>query len=285
VQEISTIGQLRHQLNQTQAAGQSIGFVPTMGALHAGHMSLIERARNENDCVVVSIFVNPLQFGKNEDLNKYPRLIENDRELTERAGVDFLFVPSVDEMYPGRTEDNTGILTTISVSKLTRTMEGALRPGHFDGVATVVGKLFSIVGPCRAYFGEKDWQQLGVIRRMVNDLSMPVDVVGCETVRETDGLALSSRNVYLHPEARASAVRLSQALFGSRDLISQGERSVATITDYIVTAITTHNVVVNYADIVNADFVSLIDVEPGARICVSASVWGTNLIDNVGLPL
>jgi pantoate--beta-alanine ligase len=197
-----TIADLRASLDAARRAGKSIGLVPTMGALHAGHASLITRAVSDCDVVCTTIFVNPLQFGANEDLSAYPRSLSSDIFLADEAGAAVVFAPSVEEMY------GDGTVTTVSVDgPLTRVLEGASRPTHFDGVATVVAKLFAIAGPCRAYFGEKDFQQLTVVRRMAADLSLPVDVIGCPTVRDADGLALSSRNAYLDPVELAAAAR------------------------------------------------------------------------------
>jgi pantoate--beta-alanine ligase len=208
-----------------------VGLVPTMGYLHAGHMRLVERARNENDLVVTSIFVNPLQFGASEDLAKYPRDLERDRALLEAGKVDVLFAPAVEDMYPRRIE------TVVDVPTLGRQLEGEVRPGHFAGVSTVVTKLFNIVGADRAYFGEKDYQQLQIIRRMVEDLNEPVDVIGVPTVRDHDGLALSSRNVYLTPAERAAAAIVPRALDEAQRLLAGGLRDAAAlekqITDFI----------------------------------------------------
>ena len=192
----STIAGIRRHLAESRALGSSIGFVPTMGFLHAGHRSLMTRARSENDVVVTSIFVNPLQFAPAEDLADYPRDLARDTRLCVEAGVDVLFIPSVEEMYP------VPMATAVTVAALSEPLEGRSRPSHLAGVATVVAKLFSIIGPCSAYFGEKDYQQLVVIERLAGDLSIPVRVVGCETVREADGLAMSSRNIYLSDEDR-----------------------------------------------------------------------------------
>ena len=215
---VSTVSDLRAALAPLRRAGQSIGFVPTMGYLHDGHMRLVARARAENDAVVTSIFVNPLQFGANEDLAKYPRDLERDSALLRRGEVDFLFAPGVDDMYPRKIE------TVVDVPALGRQLEGEVRPGHFAGVATVVTKLFNIVGADRAYFGEKDYQQLQVIRRMVEDLNQPVEVIGVPTARDHDGLALSSRNVYLSEAERAGAVIVPRALDEAQRLLDAGLR-------------------------------------------------------------
>ena len=196
----STIAGIRRHLAESRALGSSIGFVPTMGFLHAGHRSLMTRARSENDVVVTSIFVNPLQFAPAEDLADYPRDLARDTRLCVEAGVDVLFIPSVEEMYP------VPMATAVTVAALSEPLEGRSRPSHLAGVATVVAKLFSIIGPCSAYFGEKDYQQLVVIERLAGDLSIPVRVVGCETVSEADGLAMSSRNIYLSDEAAMTDV-------------------------------------------------------------------------------
>ncbi len=196
---------------------EGVGFVPTMGYLHRGHLALVERARRENPFVVVSIFVNPLQFGPGEDYHRYPRDLERDAALLKEAGVDLLFAPGVEEMYP------KGFATRVQVvGPLTALWEGEVRPGHFQGVATVVARLFLLVGPERAYFGEKDYQQLLVIRKMVRDLGFPLEVVGVPTVREEDGLALSSRNVYLSPETRKKASVLYRALLAMREAARSG---------------------------------------------------------------
>ncbi|TFU15259.1 pantoate--beta-alanine ligase [Thermus tengchongensis] len=209
---VGTVAELRAALPR-----EGVGFVPTMGYLHRGHLALVERARKENPFVVVSIFVNPLQFGPGEDYHRYPRDLERDQALLEEAGVDLLFAPSVEEMYPA------GFATRVSVEgPLTALWEGEVRPGHFQGVATVVARLFLLVRPERAYFGEKDYQQLLVIRKMVRDMGFPLEVVGVPTVREEDGLALSSRNVYLSPETRGKANLLYRALSAMREVAQAG---------------------------------------------------------------
>lgn len=215
---VSSIAAMREQLLPLRRAGKSIGLVPTMGYLHDGHMALVRRARAENDVVVTSIFVNPLQFGKNEDLSKYPRDMPRDSAMLETGGVDFLFAPGVSDMYPRPME------AVVDVPALGRMLEGEVRPGHFAGVATVVTKLFNIVQPDRAYFGEKDYQQLRIIKRMVEDLAAPVEVIGIATVREADGLAQSSRNVYLTPDERRAAVIVPRALDEAARLLDEGLR-------------------------------------------------------------
>lgn len=213
---VHTIAALRERLDVQRKAGRKIGLVPTMGYLHAGHMELVSRAKAENDVVVTSIFVNPLQFGANEDLAKYPRDLERDSAMLRDAGVGYLFAPGVADMYPRPMQ------TVVDVPKLGAELEGAVRPGHFAGVATVVTKLFNIVQPDSAYFGEKDYQQVTIIRRMVEDLAQPVRVVPVPTVRDADGLALSSRNVYLSKEERAAAVIVPNALAEAERLYDLG---------------------------------------------------------------
>ena len=224
VTTLTTIAELRARLDVARRDGRTVGFVPTMGFLHEGHASLMRAARAETDVVVTSIFVNPLQFGANEDLDSYPRDLTGDAALAEREGVDLLLVPSVAEMYPGGA-----VLTNVPSASCRRPSRARTRPTHFDGVATVVTKLFSIVGPCRAYFGEKDFQQLAVVRRLTLDLSLPVEVVGCPTVREADGLAMSSRNAYLSAAERAAAPAVHQALQAGLAALAGGTRDPAVV--------------------------------------------------------
>jgi pantoate--beta-alanine ligase len=216
MQVLSSIEAVRAALAAVRTNGGGIGFVPTMGYLHAGHMELVARARAENEIVVASIFVNPLQFGPTEDLTRYPRDLERDRTMLEKGGVDILFAPGVGDMYPHPMK------TVVDVPELGCELEGAVRPGHFAGVATVVSKLFNIVQPNNAYFGEKDYQQVVIIKRMADDLALPVRIVSVPTVRDADGLALSSRNVYLSEEERRAAVIIPRALDEAERLVAQG---------------------------------------------------------------
>jgi pantoate--beta-alanine ligase len=220
---VSSVSEIREHLDRARRDGKRIGLVPTMGALHAGHVSLIERARVESDFVAVSIFVNPLQFGPSEDYRRYPRPLEKDAALCAESGVDVIFAPETDDMYASPQ------VTFVEVTRITDQLCGAFRPGHFRGVATVVLKLFNIVQPEFAFFGEKDYQQLCVIHRMVNDFNLPLTIVPVPTYRESDGLALSSRNVYLSPAERAAAPALYRALTLAREAIVSGESNVAKI--------------------------------------------------------
>ena len=227
-----TIAEVRAVVRDLRLSGQTVGFVPTMGALHAGHMSLVAAASAENDAVITSIFVNPTQFGQQADLDKYPRTEEADCAMLEAAGVVAVFMPSVDIMYPDGAE------TIVETTKLANMLHGLVRPGHYRGVCTVVTKLFNIVGADRAYFGEKDYQQLQVIRRMARDLDVPTEVVGVPTVREADGLAMSSRNVRLTPEDRSAAVVLNRSLIAAETAARSGatiEAMAQTIRDTIET--------------------------------------------------
>ncbi|HNI35158.1 MAG TPA: pantoate--beta-alanine ligase [Microthrixaceae bacterium] len=279
MQTTTTVEGLRGVLDAARVRGESVGFVPTMGYLHAGHESLMDRARSDCGVVVASIFVNPLQFGVGEDLDAYPRDLDGDSALATRAGVDVLFVPSVEEMYPG------SVATTVSVAGVSAPMEGASRPTHFDGVATVVAKLFNIVGPCRAYFGEKDFQQLAVIRRMVADLSVPVTVVGCPTLREDDGLARSSRNVYLSPEERAAAPVLHRALCLGASLIRAGETDADTVRAAMAAEIATQALgTLDYVEVADATTLERQrECGPDSRLLGAVRFGRARLIDNVGV--
>jgi pantoate--beta-alanine ligase len=276
MQTITTIAQLRAALRE---APRPIGFVPTMGYLHEGHLSLACRARAECAFVVMSIFVNPTQFGPQEDFDRYPRDLPRDIRLAEQVGVDLIFAPPVEEMYPA------GFSTYVEVGGVTARWEGERRPGHFRGVATIVLKLFNQVQPDRAYFGEKDYQQLQVVKKMVRDLDLQIEIVGCPIVREEDGLAMSSRNVYLSPEQRRAATVLYRALQRGRELAAQGEREVARLLEGM-------RAVLRSEPLVQEDYLAIVDptsLEPlervagPARILIAGRVGGVRLIDNVSL--
>jgi pantoate--beta-alanine ligase len=254
-----------------------VGFVPTMGFFHEGHRSLMRAARADNDLVVVSLFVNPTQFGPNEDLAAYPRDLDGDAAAAAAEGVDVLFLPTVEEMY------REGARTTVHVAGLTERLCGASRPGHFDGVTTVVAKLFSIVGASRAYFGRKDAQQLAVIRRMTTDLDLPVDVVGCPLVREVDGLALSSRNVYLDADARQAATILSGALYMASEAVVRGQRDAAAVRQLIVDTIANvPQVRLDYVEVVDAATLEPVEqLIDDTLVALAAYVGKARLIDNV----
>ncbi|MCI2748832.1 pantoate--beta-alanine ligase [Staphylococcus warneri] len=224
---ITTVSEMQSIAKEYKRHGQTIGFVPTMGALHEGHLKMMELSSEFNDITVVSIFVNPLQFGPNEDFDAYPRQINKDVEMMEEIDVDYVFYPSVEEMYP----DELGV--TLKVGKLAHVLEGAQRSGHFEGVVTVVNKLFNIISPDYAYFGKKDAQQLAIVEKMVKDFNHPIEIIGVDIVREKDGLAKSSRNVYLTEEERQEAVHLSKSLKLARDLYNNGERNSSVIIDEI----------------------------------------------------
>jgi pantoate--beta-alanine ligase len=262
------------------AEGARVGLVPTMGALHEGHASLIRTAREHvtpDSAVVVSIFVNPLQFAPGEDLTRYPRTLAADLEVCAAEGVDVVFAPSVDEVYPGGEPQ-----VTIDPGPLASVLEGGSRPTHFHGVLTVVAKLFGLVRPDVAFFGEKDYQQLALIRRMSADLCMGVEVVGASTVREADGLALSSRNAYLDPEARLAATALSRALFAGQAAVSGGPDTVLAAARAVIRG--ARGVDLDYLELTGPDL-GPVPHEGEARLLVAARVGGTRLIDNVALRL
>ncbi|MBI5975026.1 pantoate--beta-alanine ligase [Staphylococcus canis] len=233
-QVVTTIQEMQQRTTQHRLEGKTIGFVPTMGALHEGHLTMMQQSIHENDITVISVFVNPLQFGPHEDFDAYPRQIEQDVAAVEAIGVDYVFYPTIEEMYP----DELGI--TLKVGRLAEVLEGAKRPGHFEGVVTVVNKLFNIVQPHHAYFGKKDAQQLAIVEKMVQDFNHPVQIHGVDIVREADGLAKSSRNVYLTPKEREEAVHLHQSLLRAHQLYMQGERESQVIVDAITNYLKTH---------------------------------------------
>jgi len=258
---------------------EPVGLVPTMGYLHEGHLVLVRRAKAENSSVVVSIFVNPTQFGPQEDFNRYPRDPERDLALLEKEGVDIVFMPPMAEMYPKNFN------SWVEVGKIAERLEGASRPGHFRGVATVVAKLFNIVQPDRAYFGQKDAQQLVVIKKMVAELNMNLEVVAVPTVRESDGLAMSSRNTYLNPEERKAAVVLYQALSLAQRLWSQGEKDAQTIRQQMTELIQKQPLAnIDYISIADAETLDELDkVKPPALVSLAVKIGKTRLIDNVVL--
>ncbi|WP_457568100.1 pantoate--beta-alanine ligase [Desulfurobacterium sp.] len=277
MKKVRTVKEMKGLATAFKRAGKSVGFVPTMGYLHEGHLSLAKRARKENDIVVMSIFVNPTQFGPGEDFEKYPRDEKRDSTLAEREGVDILFLPSVDELYP------KPFRTYVSVEEITDKLCGAKRPGHFRGVTTIVTKLFNIVKPDRAYFGKKDFQQYKVIKQMVKDLNMDIKIIGCPIVRESDGLAMSSRNVYLSAEERQSALSLYKSLKLAKELIEKGEKRASRIKEEMRKLILSHPNVkkIDYIEIVDQNnFKDVEFIEEGTLIALAVFVGGTRLIDN-----
>lgn len=276
MQIAKTIDEVRSQVRTWKKDGLSVGLVPTMGYLHEGHGSLIERAAKENDKVVVSVFVNPIQFGPTEDLEAYPRDFERDCALCERLGADLVFHPEVGEMY---ADD---FCTFVDMDGLTKELCGKTRPIHFRGVCTVVSKLFHIAEPDRAYFGQKDAQQLAVIRRMVRDLSMGIEIVGCPIVREADGLAKSSRNTYLSPEERRAALVLSRSVKLGQEMVEKGERSAKAVEDVMKAVIQAEPMArIDYVTAVNAVTVEPVKELKGEILVAMAVYIGkTRLIDN-----
>lgn len=276
MQIASTVKEVREQIKSWKSQGLSIGFVPTMGYLHEGHQSLIKRAVEENDKVVVSIFVNPMQFGPTEDLASYPRDLEKDSKLCEETGANLIFHPEPSEMY---AED---FCSYVDMSGLTEELCGLSRPVHFRGVCTVVCKLFNIVTPDRAYFGQKDAQQLAIIKRMVRDLNMDLEIIGCPIIREEDGLAKSSRNTYLSPEERKAALVLSQAVSIGENLVRQGE----TVSQVVIDAMVSH---INQEPLAKIDYVKIVDalsmeqipsIDRSILCAMAVYIGSTRLIDN-----
>jgi pantoate--beta-alanine ligase len=273
---ISSLNEMTKTTKEWKKQGFSIGFVPTMGYLHNGHKSLIEKARQENDKVIVSIFVNPIQFGQNEDFSKYPINIERDFKLCKDVGVDIIFTPLARDMYP--TEN----LVYIDVDKLGDWLCGAVRPGHFRGVCTVVAKLFNIVNPNKAYFGEKDAQQLAIIKRMVLDLNFDIKIVSCPIVRESDGLAMSSRNKYLSKDERKAALVISKSLKLAKQSLDYGERKVDTILKLISDEINSEPLAkIDYISLVDPNTIKPIDeILKPVLIAIAVYIGDTRLIDN-----
>lgn len=274
-----TIQELRAAVAEARAVGDSVGFVPTMGALHDGHASLLHAAAAEHDCVVVSIFVNPSQFNDPSDLVNYPRSEQQDFELAARAGATIAFAPSCDEVYPA------GFAANVSPGPVAELLEGAHRPGHFDGVATVVTRLMNLVRADVAYFGRKDAQQLAVIEQVVRDLALETRVVGVETIREPDGLAMSSRNVRLTAEDRVRALAISRGLAAAQRLADGGERSARALEAAVLVELAADALEVDYATLVSAETFHPVDVLDGECVlAVAATVGAVRLIDNVRLP-
>lgn len=276
MQIVSTIKDVKAVVKKWKEEGHTIGFVPTMGFLHEGHGSLITAAREANEKVVVSIFVNPMQFGPNEDFDSYPHDLERDSKICENLGVDLIFHPTPEEMYP------QDFFTYVDMSVLTEELCGLNREGHFRGVCTVVNKLFNITQPDRAYFGEKDAQQLAIIKQMVKDLCMNVEVIGCPTVREEDGLAKSSRNTYLSPEDRGAALIVSDTISLGESLVKEGE----TNAEKLIAAMETHlktepKAKIEYVKVVDGETLQPIStIKPGVLVAIAVHIGKTRLIDN-----
>jgi pantoate--beta-alanine ligase len=277
MRHIHSVAEMKAACREITRAGKTLGFVPTMGALHEGHASLVRASKGQCQATAVSIFVNPLQFGPNEDLAKYPRTLERDAQMLERLGADLLFLPSVEEMYP------PGATTHVEVGGLSDRLDGLSRPGHFRGVATVVAKLFEIVRPDRAFFGQKDAAQVAVLRRMVRDLDMDVQLVVCPIVREPDGLAMSSRNAYLNPAERKQALILQRALMRVLHEADKGERDADKLIAIGKGVVSEEPAArLDYFAIVDPDSLEPVgDVSRGALVAVAAFVGTTRLIDNL----
>lgn len=281
MERFDTVNGFRSAMDLARSRAQVVGLVPTLGALHEGHRSLIRRAAQDCDAVAVTVFVNPLQFAPGEDFEAYPRELERDADAAASSGATHLFAPSQQEMYPAP------VLTEVRVPALADSLEGAARPEHFGGVATVVTKLFAIAGPCRAYFGEKDFQQLAIVRRVVTDLSLPVEVVACPTARELDGLAMSSRNVYLEGDEREAAVVLHRALQAGAAAIVAGEREGEAICSLMASIIEAEpRARLDYVTVVDPGSLSPLGrLEPGqaVRLLGAAQVGRPRLLDNLGV--
>ena len=279
---VGSVAEVRQQVKAWKKEGKSVGFVPTMGYLHEGHKSLIDRAVAENDVVVVSIFVNPMQFGPTEDLASYPRDLDADAKLCEAAGAALIFHPEPEEMY------KDGFCSYVDMNGLTNALCGLSRPVHFRGVCTVVNKLFNIVQPDKAYFGQKDAQQLAVIKRMVIDLNMDIEIVGCPIIREADGLAKSSRNTYLSEESRKQAVILSKSIELAKNMVAEGERDAATIKKAMRELIETMPLAtIDYVEIVDGTTMQSIEKLEGDVLCaIAVNIGGeSRLIDNTSFAL
>lgn len=276
MQLVHTIAEVREIVSSWRKEGLSVGLVPTMGYLHEGHQSLIKKSVEQNDRTVVSVFVNPIQFGPNEDLATYPRDINRDMEKVKEVGGDLIFNPEPSEMYPGH------FTSFIDTTETTELLCGAVRPIHFRGVCTVVGKLFNIVCPDRAYFGQKDAQQLATIRRFSRDLNFPIEIVACPIIREEDGLAKSSRNTYLSPEERKAALILSQSLKLGKKAIEEGEKSAKKVIDIITANIKTEPLArIDYVEVVDFENIQRVDTINGETlVAIAVYIGKTRLIDN-----
>ena len=273
---VHTVNEVREQVKEWKKEGMTVGLVPTMGFLHEGHQSLIAASVKENDRTVVSVFVNPTQFGPNEDFEAYPRDIEKDSALCESTGADLIFNPEPEEMYP------EGFCTYTNITGLSDALCGKSRPIHFKGVCTVVSKLFNIVGADKAYFGEKDAQQLAIIRRMVRDMNIPVEIVGCPIIREEDGLAKSSRNTYLNQEERKAALILSKAIFAGKDMVENGEKSAEKVVSSMTEIIKSEPLAeIDYVEMVDMNTMKNTDAVEGTVLCaIAVKIGKTRLIDN-----
>ena len=273
---VKTVDEVRAQVKEWRKEGLSVGLVPTMGYLHEGHQSLIKKSVEQNDRTVVSVFVNPMQFGPTEDLESYPRDLEADARLVESTGGDLIFNPEPEEMY------KDGFCSFVNMTGLPDALCGLTRPVHFKGVCTVVNKLFNIVKPDRAYFGEKDAQQLAIIMRMVKDLNMDIEIVGCPIIREADGLAKSSRNIYLTPEGRKAAVILSKSVALGKKMVAEGEKDAKKIVTAMKELINSEPLAtIDYVEMVDMDTMKAIDEVKGHVLCAMAVKFGkARLIDN-----
>jgi pantoate--beta-alanine ligase len=273
---VRTINEVRKIVKEWKSKGYKVGYVPTMGYLHEGHKSLILKSVSENDKTIVSIFVNPIQFGPTEDLESYPRDIERDKKLVSDAGADLIFYPEVSEMYPSH------FTTLVNTKEVSENLCGAKRPVHFGGVCTVLSKFFNIITPDRAYFGQKDAQQLAVVKRFVRDLNFDIEIIGCPIIREDDGLAKSSRNTYLNPEERKAALILSKSLAKGKDLILAGERDANKVIKCITDSLNTEKLAkVDYVSVVDNENIQYIDTIKGeVLVAIAVYIGKTRLIDN-----
>ncbi len=277
METLSKINETRNLIKKWKKQDFTIGFVPTMGCLHQGHLSLIEQAKKENDKVIVSIFVNPLQFGPNEDFSRYPRSLDKDLEGCRNFGADLIFTPSLNELLPEKN------LVYVDVDLLGNNLCGSSRPGHFKGVCTIVAKLFNILNPDKSYFGEKDAQQLAIITRMVDDLNFNTTIVPCPIIREADGLAMSSRNVYLTPDERRAATVISRSLKATKALLKEGERDLLILKSYIINSLKTEPLAnIDYVEIVDHSTLQFIEeIKKPILIAVAVHFGKTRLIDNL----